>query len=431
MCTATISFRAFKKIVVGYARAGFVPSRFDPRCYKYKAGSHQNWGSHAKNFLPLKNAYCPPPRILYAAMMKGLVVILIALCTTIASASQASHAAVQFRAEVEQWADRAHAFPIPERSHLVLEIFYGRKPVPHDEIERLERLAPHDRNYEHELRLARSINQHGGERERVDIYFENESLWRINVEYLTYSAIEYSDSAKGKDRVWLLTPGQVQVGSASRGLQPVDRQFMAISTVVSYLTDWRTAILGKQRPQIDDVVVQEGRASFTVAREDRNLRIRGRFDPSTPPSLNTLHLETIGIVDPSGAPLGRIAFSDWRFNPHLGRVLPYLFESFNADGGTQMTVKVMGVTSLTMDIHALTATPARPDGEDPVRGPFTFTSIYDHTQNEAALFDAESGLRLSSQSLGTFSGYRRHVIAGLIMVVGVSIFVCLHKRSAQ
>jgi hypothetical protein len=356
--------------------------------------------------------------------------MLVALCTTIASASQVSGDAKHFEAEIKRWMGEDHPFPIPDGSRVVLEIFQGKEPVPQEEIERLERLAPLDRNYEHELQLALSVNEHGGERWRVGFYFGNERLWRINTDYLTYSSIEYDDIARGVDRAWLLTPGQVQLGSASRGLQAADQRFVVTSTLAAYLTVWQTMILSK-KAEISDVKVDDPQASFVVARDDRVFRVTGRFGPGTAGSFDDFRIEAIQINDPSGALIGSTAMSDWRFNPHLGRIIPHLYESFNADRSLVRSIRLVELAPLMMDIHAITATPESPEGEDALRGAFTFTSIYDYGSNEASLYDASSGQKLVSQSLGTFNGYRRHAITALIIVVGVCVFVRFYAKSSR
>lgn len=362
-------------------------------------------------------------------MMNGFAVTLTALFSVIASVSCICQAD-QFEAAIKQWQTSEHALPIPDGSRIVLEIFQGQEPVPQEEVERLAQHAPLDRNSEHQYRLALSINKNGGDRRRVELFFANQRLWRINVDYLTYSAIEYCDSAKGADRPWLLTPDQMQVGSASRGLGAVDSEFVLTSTLAAYLTSLQSTIF-RQEAEIRDVVEHGGRASFVIAREDRILRVSGRFEPGGRHSLDAFQIETIEITDPSGVPLGRSSVSDWRFNPHFGREIAHSYESVDSDGKVEMSIRLLEAAPLTMDIHAMTAVPARPDGKDPVRGAYTFTSIYDLGRNEAAIFDAESGNRLSAQSLGTFGDYRRHVIAALIVLVGVAVIVKFRKSATQ
>ena len=358
-------------------------------------------------------------------MMNGFAITLAALLSAIGSVSYTCRAD-QFEAALEQWKTKKHALPIPDGSRIVLEIFQGRDPVPQDEVERLARSAPLDRNSEHQYRLALSINKHGGDRRRVELFFANRGLWRINVDYLTYSAIEYADSAKGTDRPWLLTPNQLQVGSDSRGLEAVDSEFAVTSTLAAYLVSLQSVIF-RQEAEIADVVEHGGRASFVIARDDRLLRVSGQFEAGGRRSLDAFQIETIEITDPSGVPLGKSSVSDWRFNPHFGREIAHSYESFDSDGSVEMSIRLLEAAPLATDIQALTALPARPDGEDPVRGAYTFTSIYDLGRNEAAIFDAKSGDRLSSQSLGTFGDYRRHVIAALIVLVGVAVFVKLRR----
>lgn len=376
----------------------------------------------------LRPLHSPP--LLYSGEMHRTTAMLVALCTTVVSASQIPGDAGRFEAEIKRWVGEDHPFSIPDGSHVVLEIFQGKEPVPQEEIERLERLAPLDRNYEHELQLALSVNEHGGERRRVGFYFGNERLWRINTDYLTYSSIEYDDTARGVDRAWLLTPGQVQLGSASRGFQAADQRFAVTTTLTGYLTDWKSSLLD-ERGEITNIMVDGARASFLVTRKDRTFRIEGRFEPRTAGSLDDFRVEAIQINDPSGSPIGTTAMSEWRFNPHLSRIIPHLYESFNADRTLESSIRLIELTPLMMDIHAITATPKSPDGEDALRGRFTFTSIYDQGRNEAALFDAESGQQLISQTPGTFGGYRGYAFAIGIVLVGSGTFLYLHRSWAR
>lgn len=344
---------------------------------------------------------------------------------TAALAGPHAHAAEPFEETLRGIVGSGAEFALPPNTHVVMEVFHGRDPVPQEELDRLERLAPTDRNADHQLRLARSINELGGVAERIELFYADERTWRINTEELGYTALPYVDYARGADGPWMLNPGQLQIGPRRGGLPAVDQKFDVLKIHISRCFDWTSAVT-RPDAKLEQVSVHGNRAEFRVALPDRAFTFTGAIQPAVAGFTAHFQPARFRVVDSTGNNLGENRYGDWRPNEHAGRVIAHEYVSTTPAGLAETRLSLLHVGPLSEDMAALTAAPSDPSGADPARGDYTYTSIYDVGGNTASLIDAQTGTILSSRAAGAYGRWTRIVIAALVLTVGA--LVALHVR---
>lgn len=278
---------------------------------------------------------------------------------------------------------------------------------------------------------------------RVMIWTDDTGRWRYSQSYLTSNTDEpsYVDAVVAGSVMWQLTPEELHVASTSEGTapgvhgDPRSRE----RTMRVYLRELLHGRLaeGAAAGMAPDGVVEllgDRRWAAYASQDDRmRLRYEGVWDPEFSRGFveSVIVAETAPeVADFRGT---RYEFDGWHVDPLLQKWLAETATEISPDGVvTHRTVLDRVVEASPVEFDALVSVPPV-DGDDPVRGPVTYRSLYDHRPSALARQDLGPDRNvLATADLPGARSWRRWRVGGWILAgVLVGGFVWLRVRSSR
>lgn len=291
---------------------------------------------------------------------------------------------------------------------------------------------------EHSARRLKDGPEIGNER----VWFDG-GRWRYGRDYKLFGRNpkgdpSYYDSAVNGQDMWTMTPDVLQVSSPSEGTtygsygDPRESQ----ASWEGYLRKLIFAGLGAGKAiqlQLSSVEVIAPGVWRAIARSPVGIEVQvdGVWDESA--GRGRVSATTLIGMPPSSSekPGRKHTYADWKDSPDLGRPVAGIVEEFDARGHLVERVRLVKVEKLSNTAFEQALATPSVRGEDVIRGPSKFTSVYDHRPGNRTLTEY-AGTATTTTALpnrdSTFTLWRRIGWISAAVMVAALVFIRLRKQ---
>lgn len=231
---------------------------------------------------------------------------------------------------------------------------------------------PDRRHYE---ALRRQL-EHGPRTVTYRLWYKDARRWRLAADYSEGEVIPYVDVAINGDNAWQMTPRALRLIDPDRPPESLDPS-ARLTAAPNHYRAWITWRFGPGpldlQPVASRLVGNRWEATVRSSDGSREFRYLGTVQDGR------IHPDRIVMVradDRPGLANAETRFTDWEYSAFADRWIPASITSVSAEHHQEQILHELRPLR-PGEWEPVVATPTL-DGEDPLRGPTTFVSVFDH-----------------------------------------------------